>query len=311
MMRRARICRETLARLERAWPEGAPFTDAQLLRSKPAKTVLAVNSASGPVVASFFGPDSLDQRPAGVAAAHELLSDRLAPGAVPALINFLPDADLVITEQVQGDTVADLIRTDPQASETAIRAAATWLATLHDLVNRPDAKHDFSGRVKAALIAAPPEMATEITRLAKQLTGTPVRQVKFHNDYKPDNVVIAGDRTCAFEFRNTKFRPASVDAAQFLTRSAIYALSVRDAGPVNRIGIPTSVADPFDTAYGSAISAEPMTELFILTNIILAEITRTALRPTRRALLNRHGRYGRGLRKLLALSEAALSQSNG
>ncbi len=311
MIRRARARRTHLARLEQAWPEGLPFDNVRLLRAKPAKTVLALDSARGPVVASFFGSQSLDQRPEGVAAAHELLTERLPAGAVPALIAHVEQADLVISEQVRGQTAADLIRADSTSSDAAIRAAALWLTTLHDLVERPDAAHDFTGRVKVATVDAPPAMGAEIARLARELTGLPVRQVKFHNDYKPDNVVIADGRTCAIDFRNTRFRPASVDAAQFLTRAAIYALSVRDPGPVNRIGLPLSVTQPFDEAYGRAISAEPMTEMFILTNILLADIKRASRPATRRLLLSRRGQHGRGLRKLLSLSEAALTPTPG
>ncbi|WP_180955846.1 phosphotransferase [Monaibacterium marinum] len=289
-----------------------PFANPRLLRAKPAKTVLAVDSGRGPIVASFIGPESLDQRPEGVAAAHTLLTERLPAGSVPALIAYIEDAGLVITELVRGQTAADMIRRDTAHAEQGITAAAQWLSQLHNLVDRPDARHDTSGRVRAALIGASPTMSAEVSRLAKELTGVPVRHVKFHNDYKPDNLVIAGDRICAIDFRNTRYRPPNVDAAQFLTRAAIYALSVRDAGPVNRIGLPRSVTEPFDAAYGSPISTEPLTELYVLTNILLAEIKRASRPAIRRALLNRKGRHGRGLLALLSSVEATLPpQSTG
>lgn len=312
MIRHRWALRKHLIKLAEGWPEGAPFSSPRLLHVKPTQTVLTVNSGRSPIVANFITPESRDQRPEGVAAAHALLTERLSPGSVPALIAYIEDAGLVISEQVTGKTVADMIRHAPSDAEQGITAAAQWLSQLHNLVDRPDARHDISGRVREALIGAPPAITAEVTRLAQELTDTPVRHVKFHNDYKPDNVVIAGDRICAIGFRNTRYRPPNVDAAQFLTRAAIYALSVRDAGPVNRIGLPLSVAEPFDAAYGSPISTEPLTELYVLTNILLAEIKRASRPVSRRALLHRKGRHGRGVVALLRSAEATLSpQSTG
>lgn len=311
-LRRAHVLRRVLSDLERDWPEGKPFSDARLIRAKPAKTVISLESARGPVVASYFGSDSdSDQRPEGVAAAHSLLAEKLGAGAVPRLIALVQGANLVVTEQVPGHTAADLIRKRPDSARYAITSSARWLAALHGLIERPDAAHDFSGRVEVATPAAPPPLAAEIIRLSDALTGVQHRQVKFHNDFKPDNVVIDGARICAIDFRNTRWRPPHVDAAQFLTRAAIAWLSVRDAEDVNRIGLPRAVTQPFDAAYGEQISTAPLTELFILTNLVLAEVKRADRPVTRRAIQSRAGANGRGITRLLASAQAALTPPAG
>ncbi|WP_316015586.1 phosphotransferase [Roseobacter sp. HKCCA0434] len=300
---------QALARLEEAWPEGAPFGSAQVLRHNAGKTVLALDSAKGPVVATCFNRAQTDQQPEGIAQAHETLARLIGAEAIPRLVAFLPRAAITVVEQVPGTPLSDIIRDEPDRAPAEIARAAEWLSRLHRSVPRDRMAVSAAALTQSALTAgteAP--LVTEMEALIDAIGTIKQPRVKFHNDYKPDNVIVTPERIVGIDFRNTRFRAPQIDVGHFLTRAAIYHLSRHEPGAVTRIGLPRALTDAFDAGYGWPISRDPFLELRVLTEAVLAR-KKLLRRPiTRRVALARPGGHGRGLTRLIALMLESLEK---
>ena len=148
-LRRRLATRRALGRLESAWPDGAPFSAPWLLRDRPEKTVLSVNSARGPAIAMFFDAAISNTRASGVTFAHENLAEKLGAEAVPRVYHTDEDANLVVTERIEGDTLGAILKQrSPGDFARGVEQSGTWLRRLHDSVERPEKPFDARGYLR-------------------------------------------------------------------------------------------------------------------------------------------------------------------
>ncbi|MDX6324771.1 MAG: hypothetical protein QOK15_1125, partial [Nocardioidaceae bacterium] len=162
-------------------------------------------------------------------AVMERLHTDLGRGSVrtPRPVAYVPELDAVVTEFVDGSTVAavvseGLVRRSQVAP--ALEAAATTLRALHELSPVEDVEVDLAGVEREAIGAARTHLQVESLPIKESWfrpAGTSSRlvvgrRVVLHGDFVPENVLLTTDSSYCLDPDLTHRDWAEQDVARFV-----------------------------------------------------------------------------------------------
>ena len=167
-------------------------------------------------------------RGAELADTHTLLAGKgFTAGSdvrIPALVGYLPEWEMLLTEDVAGASLADLER---EAFSRGVTMAARAIARLHACDHRPEREHATSaetellegwvalvGEVFADLRRTTADALEQVRAELASISAAPTSLV--HRDFYEKQVIIDGDDTILLDFDTLCTADPAIDLGNFI-----------------------------------------------------------------------------------------------
>ena len=176
---------------------------------------------------------------------------------VPSLVTYVPDWEMLVTENVPGVPLADL---ESSALRDGVCMAARAIAALHRVELDPGRSHTVSDEISlldgwvrlTGEVAYLPDAVIERTsrafeRVARELASiehAPTALV--HRDFYEKQVIIDGDRTVLIDFDTLAHADPAIDLGNFVAHIRL----ARAKG----LDVPSGLEEDFLAAYGADAS---------------------------------------------------------
>jgi aminoglycoside phosphotransferase len=206
--------------------DGAPFATA-----RPGRATLPLVTTSGArAVAKVYPQGGAEQAFLNLERLwHSSFGERRQPPGVPEPIEYLPHADALVMERLEGRPLLELDTADTDLFEAAIRL----LASLHSSDARPQKRRDVvrivrSIRRKAERVGElAPRLADQFWAVVHALEGAEVADrelVASHGDFSPRNVIVGPRRIALVDFDRLQLADPARDVGWFGAWSWAWAL---------------------------------------------------------------------------------------